>query len=679
MNTVEPPRPARGQHKASTTETMRASMQTIWERVRPAVSANVDEIAAAVVTLRAGRLDEEHRAAAERAAHKITGSAGSFGFHRASELARDLESLFAAGADRDLQSAARAADQVDALRRELDAPMAPQAGRPADGRVQLLVVRRKDELGERIGSTALGRGLGHRAATDLASARQAIEAERPDVVLLDLSLSDRDGLTLLVEIDASSPPVPVLVLTGGVDLIDRAEAARAGATAFLPVTLSAERIVEAALAASERRQTAGRLLAVDDDPAMLAALAGLFGEHHLRLTTLSDPLRFWEVLEETAPDLLLLDLDMPTVGGLDLCRLVRADARWETLPILVLTGSTSPEVVGEVFAAGADDYVAKPVLGPELLTRVTNRLERVRLYRQMAETDPLTGLANRRKFETEVRRLRAMATRFDQPLSFALLDLDGFKKVNDQHGHPTGDIVLQRLAQLLIDSFRTEDVVARWGGEEIVLAMYGMDRDDGVARVATALEAFRDMTFTTAAGPPLRVTFSAGVGQFGVDGEELHELYRRADETMYEAKRIGGDRVLPVGWRPGAEDGLTDVVIVDDDPAMVALLTHALETRGHRTVALSDGQEALCLLTGPSRLRARVILLDVDLPGLSGLDVLAGLAREGVLGKSRVIMLTARSAEPEVLAALEQGVFDHVTKPFSVPVLMQRVRSALFS
>lgn len=561
---------------SSKAERARAAMLRIWEQARPSLLGEIDDIDKATSALIEGRLDEDLRAAGERAAHKLAGSAGTFGFHRASEVASDLEVLLASGTDIDPGSGRRAAGRAAELRRELDAPVPASAARsaarsaapPSVDKPLLLVVCRDGELAEGIRAAAASRGVRHRGASDLTSAWQAIDESPPDVVLLDLSLSDRDGLTLLAELDTITPRVPVLVLTGGGDFIDRVEAARAGAAAFLPISLPAGQMVEAALASSKRSlEASGRLLAVDDDPAMLAALTGLFEEHPLRLTTLSDPLKFWEVLEETSPDLLLLDLDMPTVGGLELCRLIRADSRWESLPVLVLTASSTPETIQQVFAAGADDFVGKPVVGPELLTRVTNRVDRVRLYRQMAETDPLTGLANRRKFESEVRRLQAMASRYKQPLSFALLDLDRFKRVNDQHGHATGDVVLQRLAEVLTGHFRAEDVVSRWGGEEIALAMYGMNREDGVGRVVAALELFREESLPTPDGTPLHVTFSAGVGQFGVDGDELHELYHRADEVLYAAKSIGGDRVLPVGWQPRAEDGLVDAVVVDDDAA----------------------------------------------------------------------------------------------------------------
>jgi DNA-binding response OmpR family regulator len=121
-----------------------------------------------------------------------------------------------------------------------------------------------------------------------------------------------------------------------------------------------------------------------------------------------------------------------------------------------------------------------------------------------------------------------------------------------------------------------------------------------------------------------------------------------------------------------------DVLVVEDDPAIARLLQHALETRGLRHEWIANGQKAAALLTGPApELRARVVLLDVDLPGLDGLGVLRLLAAERMLERTRVIVLTVRSHEAEVVRALELGAFDHVAKPFSVPVLLQRIRRAL--
>jgi DNA-binding response OmpR family regulator len=121
-----------------------------------------------------------------------------------------------------------------------------------------------------------------------------------------------------------------------------------------------------------------------------------------------------------------------------------------------------------------------------------------------------------------------------------------------------------------------------------------------------------------------------------------------------------------------------DVVLVEDDEVLAELLVHTLDTRGYATRVIGDGEQAAALLGGDSpRLRARLVLLDWDLPGIDGLTVLRGLVAGGGLGSTRVVMLTSRASEREVLAALQIGAADHIAKPFSVPVLMERVRASL--
>ncbi|HEU0053688.1 MAG TPA: response regulator, partial [Longimicrobium sp.] len=402
----------------------------------------------------------------------------------------------------------------------------------------------------------------------------------------------------------------------------------------------------------------------------------------VRVNTVDDPLRFWEALEASTPDAVLLDVDMPHVTGVELCRVMRNDARWSAVPVVFLTGRTDAETIERVFAAGADDFVSKPFVGPELVTRITNRLERVRLHRALADTDALTGAANRRRSEELIQHFLRLAGRQQEPFSLAILDLDRFKEVNDRCGHGTGDEVLRRVARVLQKTFRAEDVVARWGGEEFVVGMYGMEKDDGVQRVADALELMREERFVDPSGCDFGVTFSAGVAQYPADGADLQALYRAADAAMYQAKRAGRDRVLPAGWTPETPDRtrVVDVLVVEDDHALARLLLHALDTRGYRHEWVPDGTRALALLAGArAELRARVVLLDVDLPGMDGHAVLRKLAREGVLERTRVVMLTVRAQESEVVKALDEGAFDHVAKPFSVPVLLQRIRRAIRS
>jgi PleD family two-component response regulator len=236
------------------------------------------------------------------------------------------------------------------------------------------------------------------------------------------------------------------------------------------------------------------------------------------------------------------------------------------------------------------------------------------------------------------------------------------------------------LGQILRHSFRGEDIVARWAGEEFVAVMYGMTRTDGVRRLAAILAEFQKKEFSSEQGESFGATFSAGVAEYPVDGATLQDLYRAADGALFHAKGAGSNRVLPAGWQGDQAPVVNqvDVVLIDDDEALSALLAHTLKIRGYTTHILKDGQAAVEALCGREpRLKAKVILLEVSLPGLDGFGVLRQLASDHILRRTKVIVLTARSLEAEVLKTLELGAFDHLAKPFSMPVLMQLVRRAI--
>jgi len=198
---------------------------------------------------------------------------------------------------------------------------------------------------------------------------------------------------------------------------------------------------------------------------------------------------------------------------------------------------------------------------------------------------------------------------------------------------------------------------------------------DARERLGVLIEQLRGRRFHAGR---IAVTLSVGVAQYPADGADVGELYRAADAALYVAKAEGRDRVVPAGRDPADGPAMVDGAIVEDDVVLGRLLEHALQTRGYRTRWITDGVGAAAELGAASPgLVAPLLLLDWDLPGLDGLRVLRTLRERGVLARMQVIMLTARGAEGEVLEALQAGAIDHVTKPFSVPVLMQRVRRAL--
>ena len=274
----------------------------------------------------------------------------------------------------------------------------------------------------------------------------------------------------------------MLVLTGSGAFTDRVEVARRGGRAFLGKSLSPSEVLSAAtqfLARGRLQRT--RVLIVDDDPALLAAMRVLLEAHEIEVSTLADPLRFWETLEEVAPELLILDVDMPGVNGSELCRVVRNDPRWSQIAVIFVTAHRDPATIEAVFGAGADDHLAKPIVEAELITRVSNRLERVRLRRcrrrWTASRAWRAGRSPARLGATALAR-RAFSTagsgRDARPRPL---------QAGQRHARSRGgDAVLRGLGERLRRDFRGDDVVGRWGGEEFIIGMYGEEetRDVGL-------------------------------------------------------------------------------------------------------------------------------------------------------------------------------------------------------
>lgn len=334
---------------------------------------------------------------AQQEAHKLAGSLASFGYPKGSTLARSLEHLL--GLDRVLspQELEEFGQGVTALQQELnlrsdleiaDPPTLvceiKEAARESALRSSakpcwLLVIDDDTDLTDRLVLEGPAWGLALEVVPDPSRARPYLDQFIPDAVLLDLSFSDteEDGLAFLHHLRTFFPKLPVVVFTGRNSLHDRLAVSRLGAQGFLhkPATI-AQIFQKVQQVLPQGHSPEAKVLIVDDDLDSLALFTTLLSPWGLTLVTLNDPRRFWDVLLDTRPDLVLLDLEMPMVSGLELCQIVRQDAEWGNLPLLVVTAHTNAHALQQAFTAGADDFIPKPVLGAELVTRVLSRLKR---------------------------------------------------------------------------------------------------------------------------------------------------------------------------------------------------------------------------------------------------------------------------------------------------------------
>lgn len=266
----------------------------------------------------------------------------------------------------------------------------------------------------------------------------------------------------------------------------------------------------------------------------------------------------WEQLSaEDAPRLAILDWMMPGYSGPELCKMVRQksqDTRDPYTYIILLTSKNQKEDLIAGLEAGADDYVTKPFDINELNVRLRAGMRIVNLQaelmaarealREQAMRDALTGLWNRRSALEILAKEQSRAVRQSSPVGVLMLDIDHFKLVNDTHGHLAGDEVLKEVAKRLLASVRPYDGVGRYGGEEFLVVLPGVDEARIHARAERMRRCISDSPIA-ADGQSLHVTASFGATVF-YPGQtvESSELIRVADEAMYEAKHGGRNRVV---------------------------------------------------------------------------------------------------------------------------------------
>jgi diguanylate cyclase (GGDEF)-like protein len=354
---------------------------------------------------------------------------------------------------------------------------------------------------------------------------------------------------------------------------------------------------------------------------------------------------------------------------------------WEvahTGVVLVTTGGAL-DAAARAAAAGVDDCVPVAAVGAVLGSVARNRIERSRTQRLAADLDPATRLAQMRAVMPIVERMVSIARRYDHAMAVLVAEVDHLRAIAAQHDDAAAERLAALLGRRLGRAFRNEDVVAHVSPGRFLVAAFGMRADDGVQRMAELLEGFREQTVEGPGRAAVQASFSAGIAQLRADGADTAALVRAAEAALAAAQRQGGNRVEAAS-RPEAArvEWTADAIIVDADAPFAALVEHALETRGHRVRTIGDGREALELLTSAEApVRARLLVLELGLPGLDGLSLMRQLAEAGVLETSKVVVVTTRSVEAEMIKAMELGAVDYITKPVSLPVLMRRLRSAL--
>ncbi|HEY6258615.1 MAG TPA: PleD family two-component system response regulator [Xanthobacteraceae bacterium] len=406
-----------------------------------------------------------------------------------------------------------------------------------------------------------------------------------DVVLLDVMMPDMDGFEVCRRLKSgiATHHIPVVIVTALDQPSDRVKGLESGADDFLTKPVSDVALIarvrslsrlkmmtdelrmravtsrEIGIESPEREALAeagrnGRILMVDDRPTLSERIQTMLSGEHV-VDVERDPTEALFHAAEGNYELVVVSLDLENFDGLRLCSQLRSLERTRNVPILAIAEADNNARLVRALEIGVNDYLVRPFDKNEMLARVrtqirkkryTERLrDNVQLSIEMAITDALTGLYNRRYMETHVGTLVDQALSRGKPLSVLILDIDYFKSINDTHGHDAGDDVLQDFAIRIRKSIRGIDLACRYGGEEFVVVMPETDMAVATMVAERLRRRIASEPFSIQKGArTIEVTISIGIAALGPN-DNAAAVVKRADQALYRAKRDGRNRVVP--------------------------------------------------------------------------------------------------------------------------------------
>lgn len=315
-----------------------------------------------------------------------------------------------------------------------------------------------------------------------------------------------------------------------------------------------------------------RILVIEDSRAEADIIREFLERNGYEVMWAADGMSGIKAIKTTPVDVIILDLVLPDMSGNEIARWLKLNSDTKGIPTIILTARNSIADKVSALEAGADEYLPKPYnevelnatiyaalrtksIQDELRQRNARMEELLSKVEFLAITDPLTGLYNRRYFETVLKKELTEQKRYGQAISCMMIDVDHFKAVNDTFGHETGDLVLKEIAGILKSSLREVDTVARWGGEEFCIMMPHTDISGAMVPAGRLLKAVGGRRHEKV--PDRAVTVSIGIACSGRDIDTADALVNAADLALYEAKRNGRNRIeVAPGEQGGSEETL---------------------------------------------------------------------------------------------------------------------------
>ena len=496
-----------------------------------------------------------------RLVHGLIGSSRTFGFESLGDMARRLEEYLRPLAQTKVilnkgqrNHISKAIHEMHQAMLHRDVPLADQSGLIAivqaghDDVVprRIFVVEDEHELAEEL-KVQLGYfGYDVTVFNTLEDFRLALRQTSDVVVLMDITFpEDRlGGAQLMNEIQRGREvPIPVVFLSAHDEFESRLEAARAGSIAYLCKPVNIGNLIDKLdTLTSKKPLEPYRVMIVDDSVALTAYHTVVLEQAGMVVKAVNNPFNVIDALLEFTPDLILIDLYMPECNGTDLAKVIRQLDAYVSIPIVFLSAENDLDKQLFAMGLGGDDFLTKPIQPQHLISSVTSRIRRSLMLRSFMVRDSLTGLLNHTAIKDLLNGEVAGAIRQKKHMSFAMIDIDNFKQINDSHGHPAGDRVIKSLSRLLNQRLRSSDLVRRYGGEEFAVVLVDADRMTAMKVLDNIREDFSQLRHL-ADDKEFTVTFSCGIADVS-QFPNTAKLSDAADKALYKAKHAGRNQVM---------------------------------------------------------------------------------------------------------------------------------------
>lgn len=425
--------------------------------------------------------------------------------------------------------------------------------------------------------------------------------------------------------------------------------------------------MDSVLTAPDRRE----ILIVGGDPRLLGTLrtGASFGDHAIVFAPTAAAAE--QHVRERPPALIVLDLTLPDADGRKPLLRWKKDAATSATPVLVMSDRADDTARRDCLSLGAAAFFGKPVT-PDALTK---EIQRWLTAGQGAATEPehdlSTGLPNEAGFRKLFRRADLLNPGAQRPMALAVIEVDALPVIRATQGFGAAENVLAWAAKIIAGNIQPVGVLARWGGDRLSALFPSADTEAARSALERAREALAPDRIPLPQGNTTKITFSAGVSD-APGGLSLDEILSRATQALAEARAQGAGRVLV--HRAGKTPSRKTIMAVDDDELVIALICHRLDREGYNVVPFSNGATAFA---AAPKVLPDLVILDVKMPEMDGLELLERLRRIPALEKTPIVMLTSMGSEADVVRGLSLGADDYIVKPFSPIELVARVQRRL--